>query len=106
MLSIHEAFKEAQLVVTFESLKCPTKFARFPPHSRIVGHVCVSPLHLGPLPEMQRASVEYVDVPRRKEVYHGHYERTDPHENDVLADPPRVIVDNTLKHTATSTGWK
>ena len=55
------------------------------------------PFDLDPLSEMQGASMEHVDVLRWQEVHHEHDECTHPHETDVLADPPNVIVNYVLK---------
>ena len=65
-------------------------------HLRVVWHMRVAALDFDPASQVEWTAVADVDVLGRQEMNHVHDERGDPHQNHVLSDPPRVVVQRVL----------
>ena len=66
-------------------------------HLRIIWHMRVTAFYFDPASQVEWTAVADVDVLGGQEVNHVHDERRDPHQNHVLSDPPRVVVQRVLK---------
>ena len=65
-------------------------------YSRIIGYMCMASLDLTPTTKMEGAAMEHVHILRGEEVDHEEHEGRYPHQADVLANPPGVIVHRVL----------
>ena len=99
---LHEGTSLSFMTIFLQNLKWPYEAGltiltlSVSDHLRVVWHMRVAAFYFDPASQVEWTAVADIDVLGRQEVNHVHDESGDPHQNHVLSDPPRVVVQRVL----------